>query len=148
MSCPAGFSNSSAGPPARSTRSQISVISRRGETGAEMRRSSPRASSWARNSRRSAYFTASALGGHEARAQPVGEIEQERIPSARGVRALEGAEAHRQRGHALPAAHDEEGAAERAAEGEHRQEGCHPLHHAEKADQQACDALAAGRSDL
>jgi len=37
MSCPAGRSKSSAGPPARSTRSQISVISSRGETSAPMR---------------------------------------------------------------------------------------------------------------
>ena len=36
-----GFSNSSAGPPACSTRSQISVISRRGSTSTPMRFSSP-----------------------------------------------------------------------------------------------------------
>ncbi len=53
MEKPSGFSNSSAGPPARSTRSQISVISRRGDTGTRMRFSSPRDSSCARKSRRS-----------------------------------------------------------------------------------------------
>ena len=39
------FSNSRAGPEARSTRSEISVISRRVETGAAMRLSSPMRSS-------------------------------------------------------------------------------------------------------
>ncbi|CFW34552.1 Uncharacterised protein [Bordetella pertussis] len=52
------FSNSRAGPPARSTRSAISVISSRVETGAVMRLSSPWRSSWARKSRRSRYFKA------------------------------------------------------------------------------------------
>ena len=55
IECPFGFSNSSAGPPARSTRSPISVISSFGSTSAPMRLSSPRASSWAMKSRRSAY---------------------------------------------------------------------------------------------
>ena len=50
---PAGFSKRSAGPPARSTRSQTSVISRRGETLAVTRFNSPFDSSWERNSRRS-----------------------------------------------------------------------------------------------
>jgi hypothetical protein len=50
---PRGFSKSSAGPPARSTRSQISVISRRGSTSTPMRLSSPRLSSCAMKSRRS-----------------------------------------------------------------------------------------------
>ena len=50
---PIGFSNSRAGPPARSVRSQISVISRLGSTGTEMRFNSPSASSSAINSRRS-----------------------------------------------------------------------------------------------
>src|SRR5688572_12614425 len=56
---PLGFSNSSAGPPALSTRSQISVISSRGSTVAATRFSSPRASSWARKSRKSRYFIGS-----------------------------------------------------------------------------------------
>ncbi len=51
-----GFSNSKAGPACRNTRSQISVISSRGSTSARMRFSSPRLSSCARKSRRSAYF--------------------------------------------------------------------------------------------
>ena len=55
---PFGCSNSSAGPPAFSTRSQISVISSRGSTSATMRFNSPRRSSCARKSRRSAYFMA------------------------------------------------------------------------------------------
>ena len=41
IECPAGRSNSSAGPPWRSTRSQISVISSRGETSAATRFNSP-----------------------------------------------------------------------------------------------------------
>src|SRR5262245_43944379 len=143
MSCPAGFSKSSAGPPACSTRSQISVISRRGDTGAAMRFNARRASSWARNSRRSAYFTALALGGHETRAEAIGEIEQQRVAPARRVGALERAEAERQRRRPLPAAHDQEGAAEGTAEGEHRQEAGDRLHHAEKADQSARHALPA-----
>ena len=55
---PTGFSNSSAGPPARRVRSQISVISRFGFTGAVMRLSSPSCSSCCRKSRRSRYFMA------------------------------------------------------------------------------------------
>jgi len=51
-----GFSNNSAGPPARSTRSAISVISRWVSTGTVMRLSSPRASSWEMKSRRSLYL--------------------------------------------------------------------------------------------
>src|SRR3989338_389405 len=58
MLCPAGFSNSNAGPCARSTRSHISVISRCGETGAETRLSSPSFSSCAMKSRRFLYFIA------------------------------------------------------------------------------------------
>ena len=49
---PFGFSNSSAGPPALTTRSVISVISRSGSTSAEMRRSSPWRSRSAIHSRR------------------------------------------------------------------------------------------------
>ena len=54
IECPAGRSNRIAGPPARSTRSQISVISSRGDTLAATRLSSPSASSRDRNSLRSA----------------------------------------------------------------------------------------------
>ena len=50
---PTGFSNRIAGPCARSTRSQISVISRFVETGARTRFSSPSFSSCAMKSRRS-----------------------------------------------------------------------------------------------
>src|SRR5512139_2738303 len=53
---PTTFSNSNAGPCARNTRSQISVISRCVDTGAEMRFSSPICSSCAMKSRRSLYF--------------------------------------------------------------------------------------------
>ncbi len=53
MVWPVGLSNSSAGPPARSTRSASAVISRWGETGSAMRRRSPLCSSWARKLRRS-----------------------------------------------------------------------------------------------
>ena len=76
IACPVGRSNSSAGPPAFSTRSQISVISRRGSTSAAMRFSSPRASSWARKSRRSRYFIGvlSALSAKDREA--AAEIEQ------------------------------------------------------------------------
>ena len=52
---PFGRSNSSAGPPALSTRSQSSVISRRGSTSIRTRFSSPCVSSWATKSRRSRY---------------------------------------------------------------------------------------------
>ena len=52
---PVGFSNSSAGPPLRRVRSQISVISRTGDTGVWMRLSSPRFSSSRMKSRRSRY---------------------------------------------------------------------------------------------
>ncbi len=55
---PRGFSNSSAGPAFFRTRSQISVISRRGSTSAPMRFNSPRLSSCAMKSRRSVYFMA------------------------------------------------------------------------------------------
>ncbi len=54
IECPVGCSNSSAGPPLRRTRSQISVISRRGSTSRAIRRNAPRCSSAAMNSRRSA----------------------------------------------------------------------------------------------
>lgn len=54
--CPATFSNRIAGPCARNTRSQISVISRWVETGALTRLSSPIVSSCAMKSRRSLYF--------------------------------------------------------------------------------------------
>ena len=47
-----GFSNSTAGPPLRSSRVWISVISRTVETGSDTRTSSPCASSVAMNSRR------------------------------------------------------------------------------------------------
>ena len=47
-----GFSNSTAGPPLRSSRVWISVISRWVETGSETRTSSPSASSMAMKSRR------------------------------------------------------------------------------------------------
>ena len=50
---PFGFSNSSAGPPAFTVRSTISVISRSGSTSAETRTSSPSRSSSAIQSRRS-----------------------------------------------------------------------------------------------
>ena len=50
-----GRSNSKAGPPARSTRSAISVISRWVSTGSAMRLSSPSASSCPMKSRRSLY---------------------------------------------------------------------------------------------
>ncbi len=53
---PVGCSNSSAGPCARSVRSQISVTSSRGDTGAAMRLHQPRRSSWPTKSRRSSYF--------------------------------------------------------------------------------------------
>ena len=53
MVWPVGFSNNSAGPPERSTRSARAVISRWGETGALMRRSSPWLCSCAMKSRRS-----------------------------------------------------------------------------------------------
>ena len=53
---PFGFSNSSAGPPAFSTRSQISVISSRGSTSARDALQLAARSSCARKSRRSAYF--------------------------------------------------------------------------------------------
>jgi hypothetical protein len=56
MAWPFGFSNSRAGPPARSTRSAISVISSTGSTSTAMRLSWPMASSWRTKSRRSAYF--------------------------------------------------------------------------------------------
>ena len=52
---PFGFSNSKAGPPARVTRSVISVISRTGSISAAMRRNSPSFSSLAMNSRKSRY---------------------------------------------------------------------------------------------
>ena len=55
MSKPVGFSNSSAGPPLRRVRSQISVISSTGETGALIRLSSPRCSRPRIKSRRSRY---------------------------------------------------------------------------------------------
>ena len=54
--CPLGFSNRMAGPPAFSTRSQISVISRCGSISVVMRFNSPWLSSFARKSRRSLYF--------------------------------------------------------------------------------------------
>ncbi len=47
-----GFSNSTAGPPFRSSRVWISVISSRVETGSRTRTSSPSASSRSMNSRR------------------------------------------------------------------------------------------------
>jgi hypothetical protein len=50
------LSNSKAGPPARSTRSHTSVISRTGETFCEIRRSSPIVSRRPTKSRRSLYF--------------------------------------------------------------------------------------------
>ena len=53
VSKPVGFSNRTAGPPCRSTRSQISVISRWGLTGVVTRFSSPIFSSWLMKSRRS-----------------------------------------------------------------------------------------------
>jgi hypothetical protein len=53
MLLPLGFSNSKAGPPARSTRSAISVISSLGSTSTAMRFSSPIFSSCAMKSRRS-----------------------------------------------------------------------------------------------
>ncbi len=53
---PIGFSNNSAGPPARSVRSHISVISRIGSTGWVMRLSCPCFSSWLMKSRKSLYF--------------------------------------------------------------------------------------------
>ena len=53
---PSTFSNSSAGPPLLTTRSQISVISRSQVTGAGIRRSSPLLSRKEMNSRRSLYF--------------------------------------------------------------------------------------------
>jgi len=56
MSWPVGRLNSNAGPPARSTRSQISVISNSGDTGTSIRRSSPARSSCPRKSRKSEYF--------------------------------------------------------------------------------------------
>ena len=56
---PFGFSNSSAGPPALTVRSTISVISRSGSTSAETRTSSPSRSSSAIQSRRS--FTGASL---------------------------------------------------------------------------------------
>jgi hypothetical protein len=58
---PLGFSNSSAGPPARVTRSVISVISRTGSISLAMRRSSPSFSSFAMNSRKSRYANLSSL---------------------------------------------------------------------------------------
>ena len=58
MSWFAGYSNSSAGPAARSVRSQTSVISRYGSMGLVMRLSSPCGSRAARNERRSSYFIA------------------------------------------------------------------------------------------
>src|SRR6185436_10157192 len=51
---PRGLSNRSAGPPAFTVRSTISVISRSGSTSAETRTSSPSRSSSAIHSRRSA----------------------------------------------------------------------------------------------
>ena len=50
-----GFSNSSAGPPARTVRVTTSLISSVGSTGTPTRRSSPAASSAARKSLRSVY---------------------------------------------------------------------------------------------
>jgi len=55
VSWPLGFSNSRAGPPARRTRSAISVISSLGSTSVLMRLSRPRCSRSAMNSRRSAW---------------------------------------------------------------------------------------------
>src|SRR5437667_3738077 len=66
---PFGLSNSNAGPAALSTRSQISVISRRGSTSTPMRLSSPRCSSWTRKSRRSAYFIGRRATGHGRRGE-------------------------------------------------------------------------------
>ena len=53
---PTGCSNSSAGPPRRNVRSQISVISSFGEIGVAMRFRLPARSSCATKSRRSSYF--------------------------------------------------------------------------------------------
>ncbi len=53
---PSTFSNSNAGPPLLTTRSQISVISRSQVTGAAIRRNSPLPSRKEMNSRRSLYF--------------------------------------------------------------------------------------------
>ncbi len=53
---PVGRSNRIAGPPPRKVRSQISVISSRGETSTPIRRRSPARSSCPTKSRRSAYF--------------------------------------------------------------------------------------------
>ena len=54
--CCCRLSNNNAGPPARSTRSHSSVISRTGETFCEIRRSSPIVSRRPTKSRRSLYF--------------------------------------------------------------------------------------------
>src|SRR6185369_7528426 len=53
-------------PPALNTRSQISVISRRGATSTDMRLSSPRRSSWVMKSLKSRYFTGASARGRGA----------------------------------------------------------------------------------
>src|SRR5258706_774668 len=71
---PAGRSNKSAGPPRLSTRSQISVISRRGAISTATRFSSPGCSGWAMKSRRSRYFIGASAcdrrGGKQRNAPP------------------------------------------------------------------------------
>src|SRR5258708_276741 len=133
MPYPLGRSNSSAGPPARSTRSQISVISSRGETSAATRLSSPLDSSCERNSRRSAYFIAvaavrrSSLEQHQPLDDGFGEIEQSGIAAAHGVDALAARERERKRGAAQPAERDERRAAEARRGGKQRQGLRHAL---------------------
>ena len=82
---PFGFSNRSAGPPALTTRSTISVISRSGSTSAVMRRSSPSRSRSAIHSRRSrGGATARVSLGRRARAAR--PVERELPPGLPGQR--------------------------------------------------------------
>ena len=123
-SCPAGCSNSSAGPPARSTRSQISVISSRGETSArdalqlarrlELRDEVPQVGV--------VHLSACA---HQALAQ---QLRRNRAAAGRGRapgRALGAGQADEQRGRAEPAESAERRAADRRSRArQHRQQSC------------------------